>query len=90
MRGYTLKIHKTNHFKQFLRGVFVELNLKSKKYNRHEENIAFHLRNVGAALDKLWAGYENIILLGDFNVEVNLKNISDFVRTYNLKSLVKQ
>ena len=53
MRGYTLKIHKTNHFKQFLRGVLVELNLKSKKYNRHEENIAFHLRNVGAALDKL-------------------------------------
>ena len=36
------------------------------------------------------ADYENIILLGDFNVEVKEKNISDFMSTYNLKSLVKQ
>ena len=30
------------------------------------------------------------ILLGDFNVEAKEKNISDFMSTYNLKSLVKQ
>ena len=40
-------------------------------------------------MDKLCAGYENIILLGDFNVEVKEKDISDFMSTYNLKSLVK-
>ena len=39
-------------------------------------------------MEKLY--YENIILLGDFNVEVKGKNISDFMSTYNLKSLVKQ
>ena len=73
-------------------GFFVELNLRNKKwqlgcsYNHHKENIASHLSNVSAALDKLCADYENIILLGDFNVEVKEKNISDFTSTYNLKS----
>ena len=74
---------------------FVELNLRSKKwllrcsYNPDKENIASYLSNVSAALDKLCADYENIILLGDFNVEVKEKNISDFMSPYNLKSLVK-
>ena len=41
-------------------------------------------------LDKLCADYENIILLGDFSVEVKEKIFSHFMSTYNLKSLVKQ
>ena len=75
-------------------GFFVELNLRSKKwhfgssYNHHKQNIVSHLSNVSAALDRLSADYENIIRLGDFNVEVKEKNISDFMSTYNLKSLV--
>ena len=39
---------------------------------------------------KLCADYENIIILGDFNVEVKEKNISDFMGRHNPKSLVKQ
>ena len=70
--------------------------MRSKKwllwcsYNHHKENIASHLRNVNAALDKLCTDYEDIILLGEFNAEVKEKNISDFMSTYNLKSLVKK
>ena len=77
-------------------GFFVELNLRRKNwllgcsYNHHKENIASHLSNVSAALDKLCTDYENIIRLGDFSVEVKEKNISDFMNTYNLESLVKQ
>ena len=77
-------------------GFFVELNLRSKKwllgcsYNPHKENIASYISNVSAALDKLCADYENVILLGDCNFEVKEKNISDFMSTYTLKSLVKQ
>ena len=41
-------------------------------------------------MNKLCVDYENIILLGDFNVEVKEKKISDFMSTYGLKSLVKQ
>ena len=60
-------------------GFFVELNLRSKKwllgcsYNHHKENIASHLSNASAALDKLCRAYEHMILLGDFNVEVKEK-----------------
>ena len=60
-------------------GFFVELNLRSKKwllgcsYNHHKENIASHLSNASAALDKLCRVYEHMILLGDFNVEVKEK-----------------
>ena len=70
--------------------------MRSKKwllrssYDHHKENIAFHLSNVSAALDKLCAYYENLILLVDFNVEVKEKNVSGLMSTYNLKSLVKQ
>ena len=55
------------------------LNLRSKKwilgcsYNHLKENISSHFSNVTAALDKLCTDYENIILLGDFNVEVKEK-----------------
>ena len=70
--------------------------MRSKKwllrcsYNHRKENITSHLSNASAAFDKLCRDYENIILLVDFNVEVKEKNISGFMSTYNLKSLVKQ
>ena len=86
------QITLNNLFEEF----FVELNLRSKNwlhgwsYNPQKENIASHLTNVSAALDELCADYENIIPLGDFNVEVKEKCISDFMSTYNLKSWVKQ
>ena len=34
--------------------------------------------------------YENICLLGDFNVEVEEKNISEFMSAYSLRNSVKQ
>ena len=49
-----------------------------------------HLSNLSAALDKLCTGYENIILLRDFNVEVEEKNMSEFMSVYSLRKLVKQ
>ena len=41
-------------------------------------------------MDKLCTDYENIILLGDFNVEVEEKNVSEFMSVYSLRNLVKQ
>lgn len=73
-----------------------ELSLRIKKrfplcsYYEHEDNIASHLSDASAALDKFCTDYENIVLLGDFYVEVKVKNVSDFMSRYNLKILVKQ
>ena len=77
-------------------GFFVELNLRSKKwllgclYNPHKEKTTSHLINLSTALDKLSTDYENIILLGDFNVEVEKKNMFKFKSVYSLRNLVKQ
>ena len=72
-----------------------ELNLRSKKWllgcshNPHKEKITPHLSNLSTALDKFCTYYENIILLGDFNVEVEEKSMSEFMRLYSLRNLVK-
>ena len=46
--------------------------------------------NISTALDKLSTDYVNVILLGDLNVEVEEKNLSNFVSVHNLKTLIKQ
>ena len=70
--------------------------MRSKKwlpgclYNSHRYNIPPHHWNISTALDKLSTDYENVILLGDFNVEVEEKNLSNFMSVHNLKTLIKQ
>ena len=56
----------------------------------HRDNIPSRLRNISTALDKLSTDYENVILLGDLNVEVEEKNLSNFMSVHNLKTLIKQ
>ena len=72
---YIKQITLNNSFE----GFFAELNLRSRKwflgcsYNHHKDNVASHLSTLSVALDKLCTDYENIIILGDFNVEVKEK-----------------
>ena len=76
-------------------GFFVELNLRRKNdfsdaHITSPPKKASHLSNLSTTLDKLCTDYENIILLGDFNVEVEEKNMSQFITVYSLRNLVKQ
>ena len=59
-------------------------------HNAHRDNITPQLRNASTTLDILSTDYENVILLGDFNVEVEEKNLSNFMSVHNLKTLIKQ
>ena len=89
------KIIKTGCDADF-EGIFVEINLRKKKwllccfYNPHKSNIANHLKSICKILDKLSATYDNLILLGDFNVEPEEESIAEFLSLANLKNLVKQ
>ena len=71
------KIIKTDCNADF-EGIFVEINLRKKKwllccsYNPLKSNIANHLKNSCKILVKLNSTYDNLVLLGDFNIE-NLK-----------------
>ena len=77
-------------------GFFVEINWRKKKwllscsYNPTRKNIVNHVRNISTGLDQFSATYDKLILLGDFNVEPEEVNMSDFLNIYNLRNLVKQ
>ena len=65
---------------------FIEINLRKKRwllscsYNSHKNNIGTHLEIIGKTLDKLSASYDNIILLGDFNVESEEARMTEFLK----------
>ena len=59
-----------------IEGFFIELKLRKKKwllccfYNPHRRFISNHLIDIGRNLDLLSTNYDNILLLGDFNVRL--------------------
>ena len=48
------------------------------------------MKNISTGLDQFSATYDNLILLGGFNVEPEEVNMLDFLNIYNLKNFVKQ
>ena len=79
-----------------LKGIFYRDKFESNKwllgcsYNPHQDKITPHLGNISTALDKLSTDYENVILLGDFNVEVDGKSLSNLMSVHSIKTLIKQ
>ena len=90
------KLIKDVTFDKPFEGFLIEINLRSKKwlfecpYNPHRGNITPHFRNISTELDKLSTDYENVIILGDFNVEVEEQNLPNFMSVHNLKTLINQ
>ena len=74
----------------------VELNLRKQKwlifccYNPHKHLIKDHLQQIKNAIDFYSKSYENIILLGDFNVEIFDSHMDSFCAIHHLKSLIKE
>ena len=58
-------------------------------YNPNKNNISSHLEALRRTLDMYSALYENTILVGDFNVDVNDPIMGFFCESYNFKSLIK-
>ena len=74
----------------------IELYLRKKRwlinyyYNPNNGNIESHLDSVSKSLDMHLKRYENVILLGDFNVSIEDSFMKNFCENYDLRSLVKQ
>ena len=49
-----------------------------------------HLNSAGNQLNDLHKKYENIILMGDYNSEMDEDSMQEFCSTYNLKNLVNK
>ena len=48
------------------------------------------MKNITSGLDDFNTTHDNIIILGDFNVEPEESSMSDFLNLYNMKNLVKE
>ena len=76
-------------------GFFIELKLRKKKwllccyYNPQRRFISNHLIYIGRNLDLLSTNYDNILLLGDFNAEVESDFLTEFCDLYAMKSLIR-
>ena len=76
--------------------LFIELNLQNTKiliscsYNPHKSEIKKHLAALRNSLDLHFSKYEKILILGDFNMEIEEANMKSFCENYNLKSLIKE
>ena len=75
---------------------YIELNLRNDKWllnysnNPHKNNIGNHLKALSDFLDSHSSTYEKVLILGDFNVEVDDQNIKTFCDSCSLTSLIKQ
>ena len=75
---------------------FVEIIIHQKRwlincsYNPNKNNIKNHLEKISKALDAFSTKYENIILLGDFNVCVDDEIMRNLCSSYSLNCLIKQ
>ena len=79
-RGIMVFVHEniTAKFLSFedkpIEVLFIKLNFRKKKrfvscsYNPNKNNISSHLQRLRNSLDLYSAKYENIILIGDFNI----------------------
>ena len=78
-----------------IEGTFIELNFRKKKwllscsYNPSKSNIISHLEQLRRSLDFYSANYDNLSLMGNFNVNTSELNMKDFCNAYGFKSLIK-
>ena len=79
-----------------IEGFYVELKLRSENwlkncsYNPNRNAIGNHLETLSDFLDFHSSSYNNIIILGDFNVGVEEPHRKTFCENYSLQNLIKQ
>ena len=72
------------------------MNLNARKwllscsYNPNSSSIAGHLEHISKGLDYYSSKYDNFLLLGDYNAQIDNDHVKDFCSTYSLKSLIRQ
>ena len=72
------------------------MNIRNKKwlifagYNPKKEHIGPFLSHVGKSLDYQIGKYENIILIEDFNSQMEEDAMKELCDTYNLKYLITE
>ena len=86
----------TTQLPNHIEGLFIELRLRNNKwllfggYNPKKENIVKFFHDISKPLDTLVGNYENLLIMGDFNSQMEEEPMTDFCETYNLQNLIKE
>ena len=59
-------------------------------YNPQKEKISYYLSHVSKVIYKCMRNYDNIILLGDFNVATSEDIMNDFCQMYGLDNQINE
>ena len=92
----TLKLLKTENLPSDIQAIFIEMNIKSKKwllcctYNPNKSLIENHLRQLQKQLEAFSERYEHFLIMGDFNTDVSDPSMTSFCTLFKLKSIVKE
>ena len=76
-------------------GIYIELNVRKKNwllcctYNPNRNIITKHLDILKRNLDPYSTKYDNLMVIGDLNGEINLESMKLFCEAYDLSSLIK-
>ena len=76
--------------------ILIEFSIKTRKwlfirlYKPPSENDKYFLDNLSLILNKLTCQFDNIILMGDFNLTVEYKNLEDFMSTFDMECLINK
>ena len=85
---YLLKLHRQKVF--WLKLIYGKKWLVSSSPNPHRDNISNHLQSTTKSLDLYLSQYENIIIVGDFNTEIDENSMNAFCERYSVSSLIKE
>ena len=83
------------HLDKETEAIYLEINIRSRKwlivglYKPPSQNNSLFLENMSKNLSRYLDSYENITLLGDFNINPEDKNLH-FVNTFSLEHLINE
>ena len=89
LQAWDLQLHTP------IEGIYVKLNFRKKNwllcctYNPNRNIITNHLDALKRSLDPYSTKYDDLMVIGDLNAEINLECMKLFGETYDLSSLVK-
>ena len=76
--------------------IFLEINIRSRKwlivglYKPPIQNNSLFLESMSKNISQYLGSYENITLLGDFNMTPEDKNLQNFTDTFSLENLINE
>ena len=74
--------------------IFLEVNVQSSKwpfvgcYKPPSQNEEFFISNLSKTINAFSTKYDNILLMGDFNLTIENEHLKELLNLFNLRSLI--